>query len=90
MIQKKRPAAYYKSFDITVELNDKTCRAIVIHSSAHDKRRHKRIDKLLKKKKIANRVEYLPHEKKFKFFLHEVRKVGFLFNIFSKLLANSF
>jgi transposase len=47
----KRPAAYYKAFDTTVELNDKTYRAIVIHSSAHDKRRHKRIDKLLKKNK---------------------------------------
>ena len=31
-----------------VELYGKTYRAIVVHSSAHDKRRHKRIDRLLK------------------------------------------
>jgi transposase len=44
---KKRPAAYYRGFETTVELYDETYRAIVVHSSAHDKRRHKRIDRLL-------------------------------------------
>ena len=48
---KKRPAALYKAFDATVTLYDTTYRAIVIHSSAHDKRRHKRIDRQLKKDK---------------------------------------
>lgn len=48
---KKRPAAHYKAFDTTVTLYDTAFRAIVIHSSAHDKRRHKRIDRLLKKNK---------------------------------------
>jgi len=48
---KKRPAAYYKAFDTTVTLYNTTYRAIVIHSSAHDKRRHKRIDRQLKKDK---------------------------------------
>lgn len=48
---KKRPAAYYKAFDTTVTLYETNYRAIVIHSSAHDKRRHKRIDRLLKKNK---------------------------------------
>ena len=47
----KRPAARYKAFDTTVTLYDVSYRAIVIHSSAHDKRRHKRIDRLLKKSK---------------------------------------
>jgi hypothetical protein len=32
------------------ELYDETYRAIVVHSSAHDKRRHKRIDRLLGEK----------------------------------------
>ncbi len=55
----KRPSASYKVFDTTVVLNDITYRAIVIHSSAHDKRRHKRIDRFLKKnrddlEKLAN------------------------------------
>jgi transposase len=44
----KRPTAHYKTYEGTVELYDKTYRAIVVHSSAHDKRRHKRIDRLLK------------------------------------------
>ena len=43
----KRPTALYKAYEGTVELYDKTYRAIVVHSSAHDKRRHKRIDRLL-------------------------------------------
>ena len=46
---KKRPAAFYRSFETTVEINERTYRALVIHSSAHDKRRHKRIDRCLQK-----------------------------------------
>jgi transposase len=45
----KRPTAHYKFYDSTVELYGKTYRAIVVHSSAYDKRRHKRIDRLLEK-----------------------------------------
>ena len=37
---KKRPAAYYRGFETTVELYGETYRTIVVHSSAHDKRRH--------------------------------------------------
>ena len=50
-----RPVARYQAYDGTVELYGKTYRAIVVHSSAHDKRRHKRIDRMLKKdrKQIA-------------------------------------
>jgi transposase len=44
----KRPSAHYRAYDGTVELYGKTYRAIVVHSSVHDKRRHKRIDRLLK------------------------------------------
>ena len=43
----KRPAAHYKAYESTVELYEQTYRAIVVHSSAHDKRRHKRIDRQL-------------------------------------------
>jgi transposase len=46
----KRPAAHYRGFETTVELYDRLYRAVVIHSSAHDKRRHKRIDRLLVEK----------------------------------------
>jgi transposase len=63
----KRPVARYRAYDGTVELYGKTYRAIVVHSSAHDKRRHKRIDRMLKQdrkqlekdcKKITDIVYY--------------------------------
>jgi transposase len=47
----KRPVARYRAYDGVVELYGKTYRAIVVHSSAHDKRRHKRIDRLLKQER---------------------------------------
>jgi len=47
----KRPAAHYRGFETTVELYKRPYRAIVVHSSAHDKRRHKRIDRLLAQKR---------------------------------------
>jgi transposase len=48
----KRPAAHYKSYETEVTLYGKTYRAVVIHSSAHDRRRRKRIErKLLEEKK---------------------------------------
>jgi len=48
---KKRPAAYYRGYETTVEIDGEPYRAIVVHSSAHDKRRHKRIDRLLQQKR---------------------------------------
>jgi len=52
----KRPVASYRAYDGTVELYGKSYRSIVVHSSAHDKRRHKRIDRLLKqdRKQLEN------------------------------------
>ena len=47
----KKPAARYKAHETIVTLYDSTFRAIVIHSSAHDKRRHKKIERLLGKNK---------------------------------------
>jgi len=66
----KRPTAHYRAYEGTVELYGKTYRAIVVHSSAHDKRRHKRIDRLLKKDrkqlendcKQATATAYFCHE----------------------------
>lgn len=48
---KKRPAARYRAFETTVTIYDTCYRAIVIHSSAHDKRRHNKIERLLKTNK---------------------------------------
>ena len=45
----KRPAAIYKAWETTAVLHKKTYRAVVIHSSSHDKRRHKKIERELKK-----------------------------------------
>jgi transposase len=44
---KNRPAAHYKLHESEVELYGKKYRSIVVHSSAHDKRRKKRIDREL-------------------------------------------
>ena len=48
-VTEKRPQALYRVFESTVKLYDRTYRAIVVHSSAHDKRRRKRIDRFLDK-----------------------------------------
>jgi transposase len=66
----KRPVAHYRAYDSTVELYGKTYRALVVHSNAHDKRRHKRIDRLLKQDrkqledacKKASATAYYCHE----------------------------
>ena len=50
-VTKKRPAANYRGHETTVEIDGESYRAIVVHSSAHDKRRHKRIDRLLQQKR---------------------------------------
>ena len=47
----KRPAARYRVLETTVSLYGIDYRAIVVHSSAHDKRRHKRIERLLEQKR---------------------------------------
>ncbi len=44
---KNRPAAFYRGHESTVALYDHSYRAVVIHSSAHDKRRQKRLDRAL-------------------------------------------
>lgn len=43
----KRPCASYRAHETAVELYGRPFRAIVIHSSAHDKRRQQRIDREL-------------------------------------------
>lgn len=40
---KNRPGTSYRAYETAVELYEKTYRAVVIHSSAHDRRRQKRI-----------------------------------------------
>jgi transposase len=44
---KNRPGTSYRAYETEVELYEKTYRAVVIHSSAHDRRRQKRIDRAL-------------------------------------------
>jgi transposase len=44
---KKRPHASYRAYEAAVELYGKPYRAVVIHSSAHDSRRQKRIEREL-------------------------------------------
>jgi len=66
----KRLAAYYKSYETEVTLYGESYRAVVIHSSAHDRRRQKRIErKLIEEKKSLTekcnkvaKVEYFCRE----------------------------
>ena len=61
-----RPRAEYKLYETTVTLYNKEYRAIVVHSSAHDKRRLKRLNSRLgssvkevsEKLKVASSIEY--------------------------------
>lgn len=64
---KNRPAAYYKSYESEVELYGKKYRAVVVHSSAHDKRRMKRIERELQadRKDLASRLKRLSKEEFF-------------------------
>jgi transposase len=43
----KRPPAHYHGFETNVTLYDRTYRALVVHSSAHDKRKTKKLERLL-------------------------------------------
>lgn len=63
----KRPPAFYKVMEKTVELHEKQYRAIVVHSSAHDKRRNKRIDREIQtsEKTLA---KLIAQEKKLEFY----------------------
>jgi transposase len=45
---KNRPGAYYRLWDSEVTLYGKSYRAVVVHSSAHDQRRIKRLERELK------------------------------------------
>lgn len=47
----KRPAAHYKAHESTVSIDGEVYRAVAVHSSAHDKRRHKRLDRAVAKER---------------------------------------
>jgi transposase len=52
-----REPAFYRAFESEVELYGQTYRAVVVHSSAHDKRRQNRLDRNLKASILeANKV----------------------------------
>ena len=57
-----RPSAQYKSFETTVTLYEKEYRALVVHSSTHDKRRQKKCDRQIadSEKKINTALKKTP------------------------------
>jgi transposase len=65
----KRPNASYQAYDTAVDLYGRSFRAVVIHSSAHDKRRQKRIDKELAQARQTLADALLPSIKA-SFFCH--------------------
>ena len=60
----KRPAAFYRHFDTTVSIEGTAYRAIVLHSSAYDKRRQKRIDRIIKndKNELGRKIKDMIHQ----------------------------
>jgi len=62
--RKHRPVARYKVQEKTVELYGMHWRALVVHSSAHDKRRHNRIDRELvaSRKTLEKAITQIPKE----------------------------
>lgn len=59
----KRPAAFYRCFDTTVIIEETVYRAVVFHSSAYDKRRQKRIDRMIKtsKNELGKKIKEMNH-----------------------------
>jgi transposase len=56
---KNRPGTHYRAYETEVELYGKRYRAVVIHSSAHDRRRQKRLERELQAehKSLATEVK---------------------------------
>jgi len=71
-----RPATYYKTCEKEVVLYGKTYRAIVVHSSAHDKRRQKRVDRQLKNEYDLLKSRCKALSKKEFFCLADARKAA--------------
>ena len=49
----KRPAAQYRTYETAVAIDDTNYRAVVVHSSAHDKRRQKKVERQLETSRKA-------------------------------------
>ncbi|MFA5655022.1 MAG: IS1634 family transposase [Desulfomonilia bacterium] len=58
-----RPAAVYRCHETTVDLHGKTYRALVVHSSSHDARRQKKLDKALAQSAKVLQAAFKPFEK---------------------------
>jgi transposase len=63
----RRPAALYSITEKTVTLYEKEYRAVVVHSTAHDKRRLKRLERQIKKS-TSTLSELIAKETKVEFF----------------------
>ncbi|MBU0580033.1 MAG: IS1634 family transposase [Candidatus Margulisbacteria bacterium] len=64
---KNRPGTYYKLCESELELYGKKYRAVVVHSSSHDKRRQKKLDKELEKS-YQELKDFLKEEEKKEYF----------------------
>lgn len=60
--KKNRPCASYKIYETSVTLHQKKYRAVVVHSSSHDKRRQKKLDKAIAQsaKSVTKQLDSLP------------------------------
>jgi transposase len=53
----QRPGTYYRAYETEVELYGKPYRAVVLHSSAHDRRRQKRLERELQAEHTSLQAE---------------------------------
>jgi len=70
-----RKAASYRVCDMNVTLSQKSYRAVVVHSDAHDKRRQKKLDRRLRESR-ENAKRLLNKAKKLEYFCREDAKAA--------------
>jgi len=70
---RNRPGVHYRGFETTVTLYGQTYRAIVVHSSAHDRRRQKRLDREVKAEHASWSKKLAQIEKTFYFCMADTR-----------------
>lgn len=70
---RNRPGVHYSGFETSVTLYGQTYRAVVVHSSAHDRRRQKRLNREVQAEHVAWSKKLTQIEKTFYFCVADTR-----------------
>jgi transposase len=70
---RNRPGVHYRGFETTVTLYGQPYRAIVVHSSAHDRRRQKRLDREVEAEHASLSKKLVQFEKTFYFCMADAQ-----------------